>query len=241
MTLSNRRGFTLAEAMSALVVAALLTLGLASVLSLVARAAMRHALMTAAAETERTAPAILGAELRTLTAADATFDHDSVRLRAFRGGGIVCARVGAEVTIAWHGVRAPEPEKDSVLLLWEDGESAHRVQSTRAAACDATSAMRIELSGLDDAGPRPVAGFAFETGVYSLSSRALRYRRGAAGRQPLTEETLADHSTLRTHAEGTDAALVDVVLHDREGGGAAAIEWAVALPQGGVMPTRPDR
>jgi hypothetical protein len=40
----------------------------------------------------------------------------------------------------------------------------------------------------------PTRGLAlvFETGSYSLSDGALRYRRGAAGRQPLTEAIIDD-------------------------------------------------
>lgn len=236
MTARDRRGYTLAEAMSALVVAGLLTLGLAAVLAVVARAATRHAQVAIAAETERTAPAILGTELRSLTAADATFDGDSVRLRAFRGGGVVCARVGAEVVVAYKGVRAPEPEKDSVLLLWPDAESAHRVAAVRGGACGTADAVRLALSGLDEDSARPIVGLVFETGAYSLAASAFRYRRGAAGRQPLTDETLTHRSSLRGRSLDAGAARADVVLHSKDFATSPALEWLVALPQGGVSP-----
>ena len=230
-------GYTLAEATAALVVAGLLTAGLASVLALVARGASRHAQMTAAAETERTATAVLGLELRALTAADATFDHDSVRLRAFRGGGVVCERAGAELTLAWRGVRAPEPEKDSLLVLWPDGETVHRMEAVRAAGCDpADPGVRVTLSTLGSDGARPLAAYAFETGAYSLASFAFRYRRGAAGRQPLTDETLSDASSMRMHPGPGTSARVHVALHPRATTSGVTVEWALALPQGSAVP-----
>lgn len=238
MSARDRRGYTLAEAMSALVVAGFLTAGLAAVLAMVARAATRHAQVATAAETERTTPAILGRELRALTAADATFGADSVRLRAFRGGGVVCARVGAEVVVAYEGVRAPEPEKDSVLLLWADAESAHRVAAVRSGSCGSADAMRLELAELDRDSARPIVGLLFETGAYSLAASAFRYRRGAAGRQPLTDETLTNRSTLRGRLLDDDAARADVVLHSKDFGRSPALEWLVALPQGAVSPQR---
>lgn len=235
----DRRGYTLAEAMSALVVAGMLTLGLASVLALVARAAARHARLAAVAETERTAPAILDAELRTHTAADVTFGDDSLRLRAFRGGGLVCARTEAELIVAWEGVRAPEPEKDSVLVVWDAGESAFRVESVRAGACEDAPALRITPSQLPADGALPLAAFVFETGAYSVAASAFRYRRGAAGRQPLTEETLSSGSTVRARLPFGAGALVDVRLVSRYPDAAGGIDWLLTLPQGGSAP--PER
>jgi hypothetical protein len=48
----------------------------------------------------------------------------------------------------------------------------------------------------------------FESGTYYLSQRALRYRIGGEGRQPITEEFLRDGlSTLQlVHADSSNAA-----------------------------------
>lgn len=233
-------GYTLAEALSALVVAGLLTLALAAVLAVVGRTAMRQAEAAASAETERTAPAILATELRALTAADAWFGSDSVRLRAFRGGGVVCARSGSQLTIAYDGYRQPEAAKDSVLLIWEEGEAAHPLAAVLApAVCDGATALRLDVAGLGGSGARPLLAFVFETGAYSVSASALRYRRGAAGRQPLTEETLTEASSLRAvaaHPPSTEATVARLVLYARDGGVAPGLEWALRLPQGGVTP-----
>ena len=72
---------------------------------------------------------VLRRELRHgLPGRDWSVDADSLSLRAFRGTAIVCAAdsVAAEVVVAYRGDRAPDPSKDSVLLVTADGRSAVR-------------------------------------------------------------------------------------------------------------------
>jgi hypothetical protein len=70
----------------------------------------------------RTGAVILGSELRPLTYQDLSVGGDSVRIRALRGAGPVCAVDGTAVHVRYRGTRAPEPDKDSLLLVgagWE--------------------------------------------------------------------------------------------------------------------------
>ncbi|HEX6589356.1 MAG TPA: hypothetical protein VF039_10055 [Longimicrobiales bacterium] len=230
MKCSRRDGYTLAEATAALVAAGLLTVGLATVLGLVARAAARYAEVTSAAESERIVPAVLGAELRALTAADATFDHDSVRLRAFRGGGIVCDQVGNELTVAWEGMRAPEAVKDSLLVVRGQSESAHRIEAVRHTVCGEREALALQIAAFVEGGERALVAYAFETGAYSFATSAFRYRRGAAGRQPLTAENLSARSRMTLRPGPEPSARLDLALVP-EASEAAVVEWSVALPQ----------
>jgi hypothetical protein len=141
-------------------------------------------------EAIRTAAIILGTELRLLTAADIpAMASDSVRIRAFRGGGAVCFGDADGVRLRYRGTRLPDPERDSVLVVWETGEDVFAVQSV-AAADECGDALHLRL---DRPAGRP-GGYAlvFETGAYTLSDGAVRYRRGQGGRQPLTEALLGD-------------------------------------------------
>jgi hypothetical protein len=141
------------------------------------------------AEAVRAGAVILGGELRHLTGTDISLDSDSIRIRAFRGGGPVCESDSATVYVLYTGVRAPEPDKDSVLLLAVGGEwTVDLHASSRTDACG--GALRFLLGASAPAVPR--LALVFETGAYSLTAGAIRYRRGQGGRQPLTEALLRD-------------------------------------------------
>jgi hypothetical protein len=140
-------------------------------------------------EAVRTGAVILGAELRHVTGGDMVLDADSARIRAFRGGGPICAGDGAAVYVLYRGVRAPEPDKDSVLLMSVAGERAAALLSAGRSP-DCGGSVRLILA--EPPAAPPVLALIFETGAYSLSGGAIRYRRGQGGRQPLTEALLAD-------------------------------------------------
>ena len=235
---TRRSGYTLAEALVALLVAGLLTLCLATVLAVVGRASLRHAEITAAAETERTVAAVLGAEIRASTRADASFAGDSVRLRAFRGRGTVCGAAPGEIVVAYDGVRMPEEDKDSVLLVWADRESA--LDLTGALPGGACGGRSVRLlapwTGADPSGV-PLLALVFETGAYSVAGGAFRYRRGSAGRQPLTEENLSSAAsgiTLVVRAGG--AAAARVTLRTLDSRRAPPVSWPLGMPQGARTP-----
>ena len=232
----DRSGYTLAEALVALLVAGVLTACLAVVLGVVGRVALRHAEAAAAAETERTVPAILGPELRNVTAADVRFAADSVRLRAFRGRGVVCESGPGSLTLDWTGARLPDPDKDSALVISAAGETAFRV--TGVAASDACSSGSVRLA-LDraDLPDAPLVALVFETGAYSIATSAFRYRLGSAGRQPLTEENLsiAGSALERVRHVGI-AAAARVTLKSTEARRAPAVAWLLGMPQGAAQP-----
>ena len=144
---------------------------------------------------------------------------DSLALRAFRGWGPVCG-LGTEpedIVVAYHGERAVNPVKDSVLVLTADGwrQADLTGRSSGYGSCSRDLGGEPEVWTLDP----PVAGALvvriFERGSYHVSGGALRYRRGLGGRQPLTPEVFDDDRSgvearvdrviVRLFAEGTRA------------------------------------
>jgi hypothetical protein len=117
---------------------------------------------------------------------------DSLWLRAFRGAAVVCANDTASATllVSYAGDRAPDPTKDSLLLFDAAGSREVRAligTSAAARPCSGPGApaiWRLDRSAAADV----VVGKLFERGSYHLVDAALRYRRGASGRQPLTPE-----------------------------------------------------
>jgi hypothetical protein len=139
-------------------------------------------------EAVRTASIVLGAELRFLAPGDVTaVAADSIRLRAFRGGGRLCHAEDESIWIVYRGVRRPDPAKDSVLLAGSGEPQVLGVVSSHdASACGGS--MRVVLA--ESPAPEVAYALLFETGTYALTDGAVRYRRGEGGRQPLTEPLL---------------------------------------------------
>lgn len=167
------------------------------------RAAAMIAARADAAETERIAEVVLGEELR---AGVSGRDHaaaagDSLRLRAFRGVGLVCpGTVGEAVAleVRYSGVRLPEPAKDSALVLGTDlrwRAAALQARTAAADSCPPVGEWPAERWTLDPPPGNAVVARIFESGVYALQDHALRYRRGLGGRQPLTPELLRDEGS----------------------------------------------
>jgi type II secretory pathway component PulJ len=152
----------------------------------------------AVAEARRVTATILMAELRhLLPSADlGALERDSVALRAFRGAALVCEVAGEVALVRYRGLRAPEPAKDSVLLVGSaTDEPAHALLAshTTASGCLLIDGELLYRWNIDP-GPEPgTLLLLFESGSYHLSGGALRYRRGASGRQPLTAELFDDH------------------------------------------------
>jgi hypothetical protein len=140
-------------------------------------------------EAVRTGTVVLGTELRYLTPADLRVGRDSARIRAFRGGGPVCAADSVTVQVIYRGVRDPDPARDSVLLVDAEGERAVSLVAAGGSS-ECGGSLRMVLG--DPAGSVPSLALVFETGAYWLSNGAIRYRRGQGGRQPLTEALLGD-------------------------------------------------
>lgn len=142
---------------------------------------------------------------------------DSLPLRAFRGWGLACpgGTTGPGVTVvAYRGERAPNPAKDSVLVLTDEGwlaaDLVGRAGTTQPLCPDGLDS-DTELWTLDP----PVSGAlmrVYEHGSYHLADGALRYRRGRGGRQPVTAEVFRESSTL----EGTPGRILLTLVSDRE-------------------------
>ena len=165
----------------------------------VARVRVSHAHLVTRSEVlaaVRLAGSLLRLETSTGTRGrDWAISGEALSLRAFRGTGLVCGTLsGADTVVAsYKGYRRPDPSKDSVLLVYPDGSRGVAVLRGWAAAPDTLCAGgplvgRVVLR-LGSAVPTgAVIARVFERGSYTFSRRALRYRRGAGGRQPLTPE-----------------------------------------------------
>jgi hypothetical protein len=193
----RRGGASVLEAVVALTLGALL-LGL--VLSVLARQREVVASLAARGEalaTARVVRAVLRREARAAGVGRWWVATDSISMRAFRGSGTVCpTREPAPVLLvrSW-GVRAPDPTKDSVLLITERGDVVTRALAetgtTPGHSCPGDGSGGWVGWTLSEAAPAGVIlARYYERGSYHLSGEAFRYRRGAAGRQPLTPEAL---------------------------------------------------
>lgn len=159
---------------------------------------LRHTTeLAAGTETIRSARAVLHGELRDITRTDVhAVAADSIGLRVFRGWGIVCATLDARATLRYRGLRSPDETKDSLLVVGEDRVMTFRQSVPPAVPCVLRADERqesIEAAGALHAGSIVLV---FESGAYHLAGSALRYRRGAEGRQPITDELL-DHKDSR--------------------------------------------
>ena len=122
---------------------------------------------------------------------------DEWAVRAYRWWGIPCALGGSagSTVLSVSGLRRPDPQKDSLLLIDREGRSFVRGlhRSSRSTAC---AGLATEVSWLPADGVEPVLVRGFERGAYRID-RAFRYRRGLGGAQPLTAERfVADSVTL---------------------------------------------
>ncbi|HET9986298.1 MAG TPA: hypothetical protein VFQ38_22160 [Longimicrobiales bacterium] len=198
--MTGRAGFSLVETLVATLLAVLACGAALGLVAMDGRLARLRAERAARADALLTTAAVLGGELRGLRPSEDLrgVAGDSVALRAFRGAGIVCGIVADGVLVRWRGLRDPNPDKDSVLA----------VAPPAPAAPLGASAPAVGTCGLPDAGEllhwqlaaAPPAGallLVFESGAYSLGSGALRYQRGAEGRQPLTGDWLDPATTLQ--------------------------------------------
>ncbi len=122
--------------------------------------------------------------------------REELALRAFRGVADVCPWRPDSLTllVSYRGSRAVDPSKDSVLLADREGTwlaaAVVRV-SASGLVCPEAPDVSVERWRMARAAPPGVVlARVFERGSYHLSGGALRYRRGRAGRQPLTPEVL---------------------------------------------------
>lgn len=205
--MSRRAGFTLVETLVALLVG-MLVVGLSLELLVRARSAQRSLSERAEAlATLRIVRHVLRTELR-VAAPGRDFSppsDDSLAMRVFRGVGAVCPdRPSAdEVLVSYAGLRAPDAEKDSVLFLTTEGAwwpVRLEASGPTSLACGAAAEVPVQRWRLSEEPPAGVVlARIFERGSYHLSGGAVRYRRGAGGRQPLTPEVVDERLSRFVH------------------------------------------
>jgi hypothetical protein len=212
---SPRAGVSIVEALVALVVGLLvLQLGLGTMARF--RSARAHMAERADALVAlRLGRHVLRDELRHgVPGRDWSVFSDSLPLRAFRGSGRVCESdsVSARLVVSYRGSRAPDPTKDSVLLIAGDGVTTVRALAAIGATpdpCAGPGGGARQMWTLDRGAPASVvAARIFERGSYHIASSALRYRRGASGRQPLTPEVWTSASAWSASPERLEVSLV---------------------------------
>jgi len=192
-------GFTLVEVLVSFVLLAVMLTVSWRVAATQKRVFERLLERQAVLQAERTVSWVLATEIGSGRPAKdrAVVEPDVLGLRAFRGRGLPCAdRVSLDgwLPVRVSGWRLPEPTKDSVVLV--DGAGRRAVvdlaeRGSGPSPCRTTGNERAEWWRLPAAaGLEPTMLRYFERGSYHLEDAAFRYRRGRAGRQPLTEEVL---------------------------------------------------
>lgn len=220
------RGFTLAELLVSTVVAGLLLTAVAALLAAQARLIRAHVDGGRAEEALRVTTLVAGAELAWLEpAADVEpLGERALALRALRGVATPCAADASGLSVRYRGLRQPEPAKDSVLVLtpWAPERALGLRWSLEAPeACEAQDGERVLRWTLDEEPPAEALLLLFERGSYHLQGGAFRYRRGAGGRQPLTEPVLDDGRSELRLLTSEGASTAEVVVEARVGSGPA--------------------
>ncbi len=163
-------------------------------------------------------------------------------LRGFRGFARSCdgeSGAGGGLQVAWRGVRAPDPARDSLLVLGDDGgwRPAPLPGFRSGGGCAEHPGERggeVELPpGVGGEGP--ILLRYFERGHYSIEGGALRYRRGNGGRQPLTLERFGPDSRVRRVGDGVEVHLEVVEpTAGRRGAPPRRLTWEIGGAGGGV-------
>lgn len=213
-----RRGYSLVELIAGLAAGSLLTAMLAATLLVQTRMAASIARSAESGEATAVALAVLGAETRETVADDLSFGDDSVALRAFRATAIVCDTADTHAFLRWTGSRLPDPTKDSLLVLRYGLELALPVAAPVTVTHDACAGPPAERIIRIEAGALRTGDVAlvFERGSYHLADRALRWRVGNAGRQPLTAEVFDDAASGFTTGDPAALYLRPRTLHPRD-------------------------
>ena len=207
--LRPRPGSTLAELVTTLALLGILSVACGALMKSQAQWLRHVSEQAATGETIRTARGILHAELRDISAADVlSVAADSLALRVFRGFGIVCAVSEDGVVLRYRGLRAPDAGKDSLLVIAAERTTAFRLVSDRQLCALRPGEQLITVAPVDPIEDGSLV-LLFESGAYHIANRALRYRRGSEGRQPLTDELIDD----RRSGFSTEPGGFRVLLH----------------------------
>ena len=212
-----RAGFSLLELLVALTLGGLILAAATTTLLSQTRLARATSAQAQRNEVLRVATQVLSVETRWLNIARdvRAWSADSLSLRAFRASGTICHVLPDGTALAsLVALRVPDADKDSLLILRDSSTElvARLLAATPATAtCGAGRTATLRTSEQLHTGDYVLL---FESGNYYLADRALRYRLGGEGRQPLTEEAFV---AARTH------------FLPGFGGGAAALRTAGSL------------
>ena len=195
------------------------------------RAALGAAFQAEGLETIRTTAWLLAEELAGGRPGEdwRVEEGDSVGLRAFRGVAVVvpASREEGPLQVCFRGIRAPNADKDSILLLARSGGwTVHRLlaRAPRSGACPHPGLGKREEWTLDPPVATGVLARLFERGSYHLAEGAFRYRRGLEGRQPLTPLRIP-RGGLKPGI-GDSPPLIWTVFLSGKGGDADTLPWA---------------
>jgi len=192
----SRPGIALAELITALMLTGIVAGALFAMIRTQTRLVSNTIERTGQADALRVASLVISGETRALAPADIrAVGADSLAVRIFRGTGIVCASDSGVAHVRYRGLRQPDTDKDSVLIA--DTEEVRPLDGVTGSASSCASAGELDIT-VHTPGERLLPGtvlLVFESGAYYFSTRALRFRRGGEGRQPITDERLDDATT----------------------------------------------
>lgn len=195
--MTRRAGSSLVELVMTLMLIGLIGVMCTLLMRTQSRLLRHNTESAAAAEVMRSARAVLHGELRDITRPDVrAVAADSIGLRVFRGWAIVCATHEMRATLRYRGLRSPDASKDSLLVLGEDRVMSFTQSARPALPCELRADEQQESIEATTALRTGSVVLVFESGAYHFAASALRYRRGAEGRQPITDELL-DHRASR--------------------------------------------
>ncbi|MGQ0815138.1 MAG: hypothetical protein ACT4O1_11815 [Gemmatimonadota bacterium] len=199
--MSGRSGAALIELVTAAVVMGILAVACATLIHSQVTLVRSISERAAANEALRTARLLLRAEFRDVDASDVrAVGRDSLAARVFRGRAVVCIVEYPNAVLRYRGMRVPEPEKDSLLLVGEERVVAFSLGGTTRESCIPRSDEQVVTIATEVRLRANSVVLIFESGTYHLANNALRYRRAAEGKQPITDE-LIDHRASRFDAE----------------------------------------
>lgn len=190
-TLALRSGTSLVEAIVALVIAGVLTVFLVGAIVTQLRIAERAVSGAESNDAVWTAASLIDAEVRALRPGEDILESraDTLGLRAFRAVLAVCDTAEDVTLLRGAPVRLPDPQKDS-LLLDSAGQWLATAFTTATPpsdhACATVAGQAISALRLSSAALPGTIALLFERGSYHLADGSLRWRAGAAGRQPIT-------------------------------------------------------
>jgi type II secretory pathway pseudopilin PulG len=226
--MTARAGMALVEVIVASVLSSIVLGSAALLLSGQSRLARSITDRSERNDATRSALLTMRAELRALKLPEdlRAVGRDSIAARIFRGVAIVCGFRSDWVYLRYHGLRHPDPAKDSLLQVGVENTAQLLSASPNNDACSHDRGETVFAVTLSTAAPIGSLWLLFESGSYHLSTNALRYRRGAESRQPITNEVINDR--LSSFSIASDSASLGLLLRQR--GNHAHVTDRILLP-----------